>query len=687
MLVSQIFLGQVVLGYVGPGAGFALMSSFLAMFVTLLLSLFALLFLPFRVAKRWWRSRRVREKRKAGRVVVLGLDGFDPIIVDELIAKGKLPTFERLAEVGCFRPLATTMPAISPVAWSTFSTGVNPGKHGIFDFFTRNPANYLPELTSVKISKRKRDWTLGPLRIPRVQENIRFLRKSKSFWTILAENGVFSSVLRVPVTFPPERFYGTCLSGMCVPDLRGTQGAFTSITTQKQNEGVSSNGHHEGTIVEMKLEGDTFTCMIPGPSDCEEGGVRLSGIIQEDAGREHLNLCGRELELKVGQYSHWLRLDFPIGKWRKARGIARLLLTQLSPKPVIYVTPINIDPASPVLPISHPQLYSRALEKLFGPYATLGLAEDTWALNAGVIDENAFLAQSYDIYKERKQQTFNALDSNSDGLVISVFDTTDRIQHMMFRYRDEDHPANLGRDCSENEDAIERLYVEMDGLVEEVWSKIAQNDVFFVISDHGFQSFKWGVNLNTWLWKEGYLALRQGAVPGEADWFANVDWTRTRAYAYGLAGIFCNLSGRESQGIVKQKERRELLREIAEGLLCFEDQERCQKPIRRVCSREEVCKGPYVKKAPDLLPCFERGYRVSWNSAVGRVSESVIESNRRTWSGDHCVDPELVPGVFFCNRPVKEEDPALEDMAATIVDLFGLPKPKHQDGRVLGVET
>lgn len=672
--------------YIGPGAGFAFISSFLVLFLAGLLGFLTIITWPVRAVFIFFKHRRVRGRSKVKRVVIVGLDGLDPDLTQRFMSKGKLPNFLDLKEQGSFRALRTTTPSISPVAWSTFSTGVNPGKHGIFDFYTRDPKNYLPVLSSARISSTLRHLKIGPLKIPLKRTEVKFLRKSTSFWKILGEKGIFSTILRVPITFPPEKFYGASLAAMCTPDLLGTQGTFSLFTTEDPDTIGQATG---GRKVPIKIEGNRFKSKISGPAIGDNGPgqsleIPFKGQIDYEKQSVRLKLGGISILLGKGQYSPWTKLEFKAGLGKRARGIVRFLITEMDPDLKIYMTPINIDPEKPALPISHPSFYSAMLAKLWGPFASLGLAEDTWALNERAIDEGAFLRQAYDIYEDRKRHLIDALKKNQDGLVISVFDTTDRIQHMFFRYLTPDHPANQDKDTVNHKDAIPHLYQEMDSLLGEIQQLLNEDDLLIIVSDHGFKPFKWGVNLNSWLRKEGYLVLNDGESPNESEWFANVDWGKTRAYAYGLSGIFLNIRGREAKGTVEPgKEKIALQNEISKKLEALWDEMNRLNPIRRVYLAHERLKGPYVGEAPDLLIGFEEGYRASWNSAVGKITDEILEENTRSWSGDHAIDPDLVPGVFFSNWRLEDEAPAIEDIAPTILNLFGLERPGFHDGKVL----
>jgi predicted AlkP superfamily phosphohydrolase/phosphomutase len=391
--------------------------------------------------------------------------------------------------------------------------------------------------------------------------------------------------------------------------------------------------------------------------------------------------------------SDWVTLTFHAAPGIKVTGLSRLLVTEMpggngaSPPRdghfSLYMSPINIDPEKPAMPVSHPAYYATYLAKRIGSYSTLGLAEDTWALNEGVTDDGTFLKQTYDIDRERESMFFGALDRLQKGSLVCVFDATDRIQHMFWRYIEKDHPAARGREQAEHRDAIRELYKHNDALVGRVMERLRDGDVLMVISDHGFSSFRRGVNLNSWLLREGYLTLKPGA-DGKAEWLRDVDWTATKAYCLGLTGMFLNLKGREQHGTVEPgAEAAALKAEIIGKLNGLRDDEKRETGIREVFDTSKLYSGPYLENAPDFLIGYNAGYRTSWDCATGVVYGPVFEDNVKAWSGDHCIDPRLVPGVFFCNRKVDTEEPALIDIAPTALRLFGIEPPPYMDGRPL----
>jgi predicted AlkP superfamily phosphohydrolase/phosphomutase len=666
---------RVQLAYVGPGAGFAFLGSFLTLIAGFLLSLFSLLLWPFRMLWRLARRRQGFRQARIRKLIFLGLDGLDPNLTERFLAEGKLPNFARLKDRGSFRRLRTTFPALSPVAWSTFATGVNPAKHNIFDFLNRNMKTYVPELSTARVSNPRRVLKLGRLRIPLSPPAVEMRRKSQPFWKLLGAQNIGSTIIRVPVTFPPDKFNGRQLSAMSTPDLRGTQGSFSQFTTR-----LEAATYESGSRYPLKRNGGVLEGSLEGPENTMwEGGGTLQvpfRIVRNGQGPQ-LEIEGRPYPLEVGAYTPWIKLQFRAGLGVKVAGIARFMATEIEPEFSLYCTPVQIDPESPALPISHPSFYAAYLAKILGTYATLGMAEDTWALNEGVIDDQGFLDQAYSLMAERERMFSNALEKTRRGVVVCVFDTSDRVQHMFYRFLD---PARQnGHPPSIYSKAIEDLYQRMDRLVGMAQQHVDEHTVLFVLSDHGFTSFRRSVNLNSWLLQNGYLALDGGRTES-SRYFKGVDWSRTRAYTMGLGGLYLNMKGREAQGIVNAgAEAQALKQELIGKLTNLMDGD--QVAIRTVYATSALYKGPYLAEAPDLIAGYNAGYRTSWDAAVGMVTSNVFEDNRKAWSGDHCVDPVLVPGVLFCNRKMDAADPGLEDLAPTALTLFGLQPPAWMEGK------
>lgn len=662
--------------YIGPGAGFAFLGSFLTIVVSLLLSLFSLLIWPFRMLWSLVRRKQGFAKARVKRVIFLGLDGLDPKLTEEFMSAGKLPNFSRLRDQGSYRRLRTTFPSLSPVAWSTFATGVNPARHNIFDFLNRDLRSYVPELSSSKVRPPHRILKLGKYRIPLGRASVELRRKSEPFWKILGRHAIGCTILRVPITFPPDQFKGRLLSAMSTPDLRGTQGSFSWFTTNPEHLACTGGSRYPLTRVANHLEGS-----LEGP---ENSFVEGAGPIQipfrivnaSGPGTPSLEIQGESIMLRAGEYTPWIKLRFRGAPGASVTGIARFLFTSSGENFSLYATPLQIDPESPALPISHPRYYAVYLAKLLGSFATLGMAEDTWALNEGAIDEEAFLRQAELIKEEREAMFFSALERTRRGVVACVFDTSDRVQHMFFRYLD---PASRSARPDGHAEVIERLYRDMDRLVGETLKYVDRDTVLFVLSDHGFCAFHRGLNLNAWLHQNGYLTLKDGAAEG-GEYFENVDWTRTRAYTFGLGGLYLNLRGREASGIVGPEEAAPLKQELIEKLTNLKDEQTGDVAIQNVYAADAVYKGPYLGAAPDMIVGYAAGYRTSWDAAIGKVTAQVFEDNTKAWSGDHCVDPLLVPGVLFSTQKLDAEDPGIEDMAPTALRLFGVQPPKWMEG-------
>jgi len=672
--------------YIGPGAGFAFAGSLLAMVAAIALALASILLWPFTVLYRWIRVGNPFKYAQAKRVVIIGLDGMDPGLATKFMREGRMPNFEKLAERGVFRPLDTSNPSMSPVAWSTFTTGTDPSSHGIFDFLTRDPCTYAPMLSSTHIGQAKRVLNIGRYVVPLAKPKITLLQKGVAFWKVLGEKHIFSIIQRVPITFPPVRFRGLLLSGMCVPDLRGSQGTFSFFSTEHR-EGKAAFTGGEQTVLRRGKDGRIRSRIVgPDNSMSRDGGrmtLPFTLVTQPNGARLAID-GGPTVDLEIGRYSPWVTLTFEAGLHVKVSGIARFYLLSVAPEVALYMTPIHIDPEKPAMPISHPAVYSVYLAKKLGPYATLGLAEDTWALNERVIDEQAFLEQALAFCDEREKMLFDALARVKKGLVTTVFDTTDRVQHMFYRYLDPSHPANQGKDTTRHADAIAQVYARMDGILGRVLAEADDPDtVILVISDHGFTNFRRGVNLNTWLRDHGYLALKDGATTS-GEWFEAVDWSRTRAFSLGLTGLFINRKGREQSGIVEEgAEYEALVEEIARKLERLVDPATATPAVRRVEIADRLFDGPQKYDAPDLLVGYEGGFRNSWECATGAVTPDVFSDNTKSWSGDHCVDPSIVPGVLFCSRPITVEKPHLLDIPASVIRLFGHEPPAQMKGRFL----
>lgn len=676
-----LFFPGFAWGYIGPGAGFAFLSSLIFIIGAVLFASLLIFTLPVRLLWKALRSKKRQTAARVERLIILGLDGLDPELATAFMAEGKLPNLSRMRESGHFSPLKTTNPPISPVAWSSFMTGTNPGKHNIFDFLRRDPQTYLPSLSSAEIGTSGKFIRLGKIKIPFGKPRLKLLRKSVPFWKILGEHGVFSTVLKVPITFPPEKFKGLLLSGLCTPDLKGSQGTFAFYTTRPQSERLTS-----GYQVPLKGSGPVYETEISGPPDPFREGRELTLPLRIEVNREkktaELRIKGERHLISEGILSPWISLTFKAGLKTKIRGIAQFYLKSADPEVELYLSPIQIDPEKPALPISHPLIYSVYLSKLFDSFATLGLPQDTWALNEKVLTDNGFLQQTYRVHDKLEKIFFHSLKRLKGGLLCCVFDTTDVIQHEFWRYLEEDHPALRDSELPKP-DVIENLYRRMDEMVGRIREELKPRDLLLIVSDHGFKLFRRGVNVNTWLHQNGYLHLKEGRTTS-GEWFEDVDWSKTRAYAFGLSGLYLNRRGREKEGIVEPEAVAGLKEELIRKLSSLKDEENGGKEaITTLYDTDLVYSGPYKENAPDLILGFPPGYRHSWESVSGEVTKEVLFDNEKAWSADHCIDHRFVPGVFFADRRVKGDDFSIQDLAPTALDLFGIKPPSHMDGKII----
>jgi predicted AlkP superfamily phosphohydrolase/phosphomutase len=714
MLIPQGHLPELTTGlllYIGPGPGLPIpalgpiLGALLAL-LSMALFFFRQLFQRFfsRLRRdRWFRwvvilvvialggglmawFGRGREHSVQGRqppkVLVLGIDGMDPDLLESYLAQGLLPHFARLRENGVYARLATTNPAESPVAWSTFATGTNPGKHGLFDFIHRAPRTYLPDFALVRLEPG-RSLTIGGTTIPIGAAQYVSQRHGAPFWSLTSEAEVATTVLRCPVTFPPEEVRGRMLSGMGVPDLRGSQGTFSYWTTEPGVE-TSVQG---GKIIAVQQNGGRISTVLSGPSvtqDGERGELTVPFEISVNTSQKQviLHLQWKDVTLREGEWSSWLPVAFRAGLFNKLSGICRFYLKSIEPL-ALYGSPVNFAPENPPYPISFPKNYARELAAAIGDFHTQGMPEDTWALNEGRLDEESFLEHCHTIHHEREAMLHYELARFQKGVLVVVFDTVDRVQHMFWRAIDTEHPLYSEELHARYGNVIENWYREVDGLLGDVMQKIDDNTVLIVLSDHGFAPFRRAVHVNTWLRQQGYLRLKENRSEGRG-YGQDIDWTHTRAYALGIGGVYLNVKGREPQGIVEPGEEAEKLRAvIAAELSSLTDPQNGLSVVRRVYRADEIYKGPEAAQAPDLLVGFERGYRSSWQTALGGVPKELIEDNLKKWSGDHIVDPKLVPGILLVNRPLTITNPSLADIAPTILKMVGAVVPETIDGRAL----
>ena len=606
------------------------------------------------------------------RMIIIALDGLSPEIIEPMKAAGKLPNFRRLEQEGSYSRLGTTNPSESPVAWTSFATGRNPGKHGVYDFIRRNPASYLPDLSLTRLE--------GNRSLP--------VRRGKAFWQYGRETDVPMTILACPVTFPPDEINGKMLSGMGVPDLLGTQGMFSYYTTAPETVTGDTGGE-----VYVVPEANPLDLELLGPRKQGLTGKveRLSATFQVRVSADQtvatISLQGKELTLGVGEWSPWMEVQFKVGPVSRMNGILQFNLVALQPHLRLYASPICIDPRRPWFPISYPESYSKELANDLGLFSTRGMPFDTWALNEGRISEEAFREHAIELYEERLKLMEYELKRFDRGVFYCYFEYPDIVQHMYWRFIDPKHPLYDAEAPPHLKGMIEDCYRKMDHIVGVALDASHEGDVLIVLSDHGFTTFRRAAHVDSWLREHGYLVLQGGAQEG-GPLFQDVDWSRTRAYALGFGGIYVNTRGREPQGIVAPDENREALkREIAEKLKDWLDPETGTPIVRAVYLNQDIFKGPEAHLAPDLYIGFNTGYGASWQTALGASPKGLVENNLKKWGGTHLVDPSLVPGVLFSNRRVTVSEPTLYDLAPTVLRFMGFNETRLSaedlDGRPL----
>lgn len=650
----------VVLAFLGAAAS-ALLLRFrrsLAWFVVARrrwLAVVALLLLASAGALAWYGWTNAPKggpmRPASGRLVILGFDGMSAPVVEALMDEGLLPNFAALRGTGAYRRLATTTPPQSPVAWATFATGVGSGGHGVFDFIHRRDGSYLLDTVQTRF---ERGQAVSPLQAP-------------AFWEFARETGTPMDVLFCPLTFPPAPINGILHAGMGTPDVLGTQGTYTVFTTRKPAAGEPAE---EGQIVRIEdaaeqtieLLGPVFRGMLGK----ERRLVAKVGLrLDRTAGTATLRVGDETTEIAVGEWSPWLGVVFPMGPFRSIRGIVRFQLSDLASDATLYTTAVCHDPRAPWQPVSSPADYSKSLAQELGLYSTRGMPYDTWAFNDGHLTEAAFRQQAESLLRERRRICLRELPRCRQGVFFCYFDYSDVMQHMFWPGAGEGEAAQTP--------AIRACYQRMDEILGEVRRELEDQDTLLVLSDHGFTGFRRSLHLNSWLARRGLLVLRDGVTEGR-ELFADVDWSRTRAYACGFNGVFLNLVGREPQGCVEPGEGADaLLAALAQGLVAWKDPETGKPVLPLVRLGTELYGTESGAHAPDLVVGPAAGYRVSWQTALGAAPAALIEPNTKRWSGTHLTDPAAVPGILFANRPLAVESPTLLDFAPTILTFAGLP--------------
>ncbi|MFC2157847.1 alkaline phosphatase family protein [Acidobacteriota bacterium] len=620
------------------------------------------------------------------KMVILGLDGVDPHLLQAWMKAGRLPAFQKLQEQGFFTPLQTSCPPQSPVAWSNFITGMNPGGHGIFDFMSRNPEDYSPDFSSTLTEGAQKTITIGNVVLPLSGGKIEQKRYGRAFWQVMEDYDIPATIFKMPANYPPEETKQRTLSGMNTPDLTGNYGTYNYYTddyTELQEASYAGGYHHEVYVIGSRVD-----ARLPGPANTFRKGdppptatIDFKVYIDPKNPVAKIAIDGQEFILREKEWSGWKQIRYGLIPTQSVAGICRFYLKEIRPHFKLYVSPVNVDPADPAIPISTPPSYSRELADKFGSYFTKGLPADTHALDNHALDDKSFLELDDLVLEERQAMLEYEMSRLESGLLFYYVSSTDQRQHMFWRFLDKTHSQYDEKLAREFGDTIQNIYIKADRMLDRVMQAADKDTVIMVLSDHGFAPYRRSFNVNTWLKHSGYHSVLNERQKIDDGMFLNTDWTRTKAYAYGLNSIFLNITGREREGIVKAEEKTAVAREIAAAIEQYKDPQTGANPVNRAYVASDIYSGPHVDSAPDIVLGYNRGFRVSWSSPMGKITPNIMEDNREKWSGDHMSSPNLVPGILLMNQKLKRSDPALYDLAPTILKIFNIPTPENMIGK------
>jgi predicted AlkP superfamily phosphohydrolase/phosphomutase len=618
-----------------------------------------------------------------GRVIILGFDGVEPTIVDKMLDAGELPNLDKLRKIGGYQRLRSTIPPQSPTAWCSFSTCKNPGGHGIYDFLRRDPARYMPGvgLGSTKHAELAED---GSVKTPATFHSF---RKGETFWMAADRQGAKCKILNMPFCFPPDGIkHGAMLSGLGVPDLRGTDSTFFSFSDKFTPEQLKSS-LAGGMRLALNFEGDTAVVKVPGARDTRQKSATYAEVpmsIKVDRAKRQatFDIQGKTFSLGENSWSDWVEWSFAVTPKYTVKAISRLYLFEAGDEVRLYMTCLQFDPRDPCIAFSTPKEYAAELAERGGLYKTIGWNYDTHALRQDVLTEDVFLDDVRQTMAWHETLTLEELDRDNWDLLMTMWMATDRVAHLFWRYRDPEHPMYDAEAAKKYGRALEDTYLKMDAVIAKVLPKLRENDLLIVMSDHGFGTFRKGFNVGTWLVREGYLAVKGQTDPATAvndqPFLMGYDWARTKAYALGLGSIYLNLKGREGQGIVDPKDAPALCEEIRKKLLEVKDPDTGKAIFKNVYTRE-VYSGEAAADAPDLELGYDTGYQSTKDAAKGAAPKNLLEPNMDKWSGDHvATDVDLAPGILFSNQKLADEA-AIIDLGVTTMKYLGLtPVPDHE---------
>jgi len=624
------------------------------------------------------------------KVIVLGLDGLDPKILSALMEMGRLPNFKKLADMGSLQPLGTTMPALSPVAWSSFITGMTPGGHGIADFIARDPETYTPVFAIYENTEPDLTISVGDVHLPIKGGGPVNHRQGKPFWAYLTERDIPAWISKIPTNFPVEETATKSIAGMGTPDLVDSYGVFSYYTSDPFEDYPNLEGGEvvyvdvNKNVVRSNLLGPVNSLVTPKDTSTDKYAnttkIPFDVYLDPKADGARLDIQGQSILLKRGEYSPWVTVTFDLLPMIGAvQGIARFLLKGVAPNFQLYVTPINIDPSAQAAPVTYPAEFGAEIARDIGAFWTKGLPADVKAFDHKVINDEEYVGQADLILKERMALFDHQWSRFDGGLFYFYVSSTDQDAHMMWRNMDKTHPKHHESDVR-FAGWIPHLYEEMDKLVAKVLPAVDDKTLVLVCSDHGFAQFARQFHLNTWLRDNGYLKLKDGAEKKEETSIFDVDWSQTVAYGVGFNGLYMNLKGRERDGIVTPEKAVEISARLIRDLEAITDLETGQRPVAKVYRREEMYVGPATPMMPELLVGYTPGYRNASASVLGSTGKPTINLNPWAWSGDHSMARDLVPGTLLSSQKVARANTSILDLPVTILDFFGVEKPEQMVG-------
>lgn len=527
---------------------------------------------------------------------------------------------------------------------------------------------------------------------------------------MMMDKDVPADLYRVPINFPVEPSKGVSFSGMMTPALDSAYGEYTVYTTNPPAEkaGLSSK------FRTVRVSGGAVRTQLDGPTNVLREGnpvasVPLTAYLDKEAKAAIIEVGSERLVMEPGQFSTFVQVSFdllPAGAM-SLDGIVCFYLRSVSPDFELYASPVNFDPMNPVEPVSLPEDAAADMAKEIGLFFTQGMAEDVNALKSKALSDAEFMNQANLVHRERIRILDYALDrytaKEEGGLLFFYVSSVDLVMHMMWRHQDPEHPfydpaiANQdsspwsGRDGTAWKDVVDDLYLRMDPILGKVLDRVGDKTTVMVMSDHGFAPYRRKFSLNTWLLENGYLVLKEGETKelpeGDSKRTAvvleqAVDWSKTRAYGMGFNGLYLNLAGRESQGIVKPGiEANKLLQELKDQLELIMDRGQ-QVVLSADLASVVFAGGERLEDAPDIVVGYNSGYGNSDESTQGRIPHEVLTDNLGgTFNGSHLMHPSVVSGTLLVNRRVTVDDPRLEDLTTSILDAYDVQPDPAMTGR------